>query len=59
MTTDRKLVRRLRAVLEHANIAVNDAAGWALATTSAAVVIEWWLTANRRKISCKTTTRAC
>ena len=43
VTTDRKLVRRLRAVLEHANIAVNDAAGWALATTSAAVVIEWWL----------------
>ena len=43
VTTDRKLVRRLRAILEHANIAVNDAAGWALATTSAAVVIEWWL----------------
>ena len=43
VTTDRKLVRRLRAVLEHANIYVNDAAGWALATTSAAVVIEWWL----------------
>lgn len=43
VTTDRKLVRRLRAVLEHANVSVNDAAGWALATTSAAVVIEWWL----------------
>jgi len=43
VTTDRKLVRRLRAILEHANVAVNDAAGWALATTSAAVVIEWWL----------------
>ncbi|MFK7816208.1 MAG: PD-(D/E)XK nuclease family protein [Gammaproteobacteria bacterium] len=43
VTTDRKLVRRLRAVLEHANISVNDAAGWALATTSAAVAIEWWL----------------
>ncbi len=43
VTTDRKLVRRLRAVLEHANITVNDAAGWALATTSAAVVVEWWL----------------
>jgi len=37
VTTDRKLVRRLRAVLEHANIPANDAAGWALATTSAAV----------------------
>jgi len=43
VTTDRKLVRRLRAVLEHANVSVNDAAGWALATTSAAVVVEWWL----------------
>ena len=43
VTTDRKLVRRLRAILEHANIAVNDSAGWALATTSAAVVVEWWL----------------
>jgi len=43
VTTDRKLVRRLRAVLEHANIAVNDAAGWSLATTSAAVIVEWWL----------------
>jgi len=43
VTTDRKLVRRLRAMLEHANVAVNDAAGWALATTSAAVVVEWWL----------------
>lgn len=43
VTTDRKLARRLRAVLEHANISVNDAAGWALATTSAAVVVEWWL----------------
>lgn len=43
VTTDRKLVRRLRAILEHAGITVNDAAGWALATTSAAVIIEWWL----------------
>ena len=43
VTTDRKLVRRLRAILEHANVNVNDDAGWALATTSAAVVVEWWL----------------
>ncbi len=40
---DRKLARRLRAVLEHANVRVNDLGGWALATTSAAVVIESWL----------------
>ena len=43
VTADRKLVRRLRAVLEHANVQVNDLGGWALATTSAAVVIELWL----------------
>ncbi len=43
VTTDRKLVRRLRAILDHANISANDAAGWALSTTSAAVVVEWWL----------------
>ena len=40
ITTDRKLVRRLRAVLEHANVPVNDLGGWALSTTSAVVVIE-------------------
>ena len=43
VSTDRKLVRRLRAVLEHANIKVNDLGGWALSTTSAAAVIECWL----------------
>ena len=43
VTTDRKLIRRLRALLEHANVTVNDPGGWALATTSAAVVVEWWL----------------
>ena len=43
VTTDRKLIRRLRAVLDHANVSVSDTAGWALATTSAAVVVEWWL----------------
>ena len=43
VSTDRKLVRRLRAVLEHANIKVNDYGGWAFSTTSAAAVIECWL----------------
>jgi len=43
VTSDRKLLRRLRAVLEHANVQVNDLGGWALATTSAVVVIELWL----------------
>ena len=43
VTADRKLARRLRAVLEHANVSVNDWGGWALETTSAAVVVESWL----------------
>jgi len=43
VTADRKLARRLRATLEHANVPVNDWGGWALATTSAAVVVESWL----------------
>ncbi len=40
---DRRLARRLRALLERANIALQDFAGWSLATTSAAAVIERWL----------------
>lgn len=43
VTTDRKLARRLRALLEHANVPINDPGGWALATTSSAVIVELWL----------------
>jgi len=43
ITSDRKLARRLRAVLEHANVQTNDLGGWALATTSTIVIIENWL----------------
>ncbi len=53
VTTDRKLVRRLRAVLDHANLMINDAAGWALATTSAAVVVEWWIQLIEERYSAK------
>lgn len=40
---DRKLSRRLRALLERAQIPLQDMAGWSLATTSAAAVVERWL----------------
>lgn len=40
---DRRVARRLRALLERSNIALQDHAGWSLATTSAASVIERWL----------------
>jgi len=43
VTENRKLARRLRALLERANINIQDTAGWALATTSAASVLERWL----------------
>lgn len=40
---NRKLSRRLRALLERAQVPLQDMAGWSLATTSAAAVIERWL----------------
>jgi ATP-dependent helicase/nuclease subunit B len=43
VSEDRKLSRRLRALLERANVPLNDKAGWSLATTQASTVIERWL----------------
>ncbi|MGD8594328.1 MAG: hypothetical protein PVF82_15960, partial [Gammaproteobacteria bacterium] len=43
VTENRRLARRLRALLERAGIVLQDSAGWALSTTSAATVIERWL----------------
>ena len=43
VTEDRKLARRVRALLERAGIQIQDYAGWALSTTSAASMIERWL----------------
>jgi len=43
VTENRKLARRLRALLERADVAIQDTAGWALATTSAATILERWL----------------
>ncbi len=43
ISEDRKLSRRLRALLERANIHLLDKAGWSLATTQAATIIERWL----------------
>ncbi|MDH3669635.1 MAG: PD-(D/E)XK nuclease family protein [Gammaproteobacteria bacterium] len=43
VTNDRKLARRVRALLERANVFLNDAAGWALSTTSAATALVRWL----------------
>lgn len=43
ITEDRRLARRVRALLERAGVQLQDAAGWALSTTSAAATIERWL----------------
>lgn len=43
VTDNRRLARRVRALLERANVMLDDAAGWALSTTSAATVVERWL----------------
>lgn len=43
VTENRRLARRVRALLERAGITLQDTAGWALSTTSAAAVLERWL----------------
>jgi len=43
ITEDRRLARRVRALLERAGIALQDTGGWALSTTSAAAALERWL----------------
>lgn len=43
VTNDRKLARRVRALLERADVGLVDAGGWALSTTSAATALARWL----------------
>ena len=43
ITEDRKLARRVRALLERSGIVIQDTAGWSLSTTSSATIIERWL----------------
>ena len=43
VTEDRKLARRVRALLERSDILIQDTAGWPLSTTSSATIIERWL----------------
>jgi ATP-dependent helicase/nuclease subunit B len=43
VTEDRRLARRIRALLERAGIPLQDSGGWALSTTSAAAAMERWL----------------
>ncbi|MHB8473180.1 MAG: PD-(D/E)XK nuclease family protein [Gammaproteobacteria bacterium] len=43
VTENRRLARRVRALLERAGLALQDSAGWALSTTRAAATLERWL----------------
>lgn len=43
ITQNRRLARRVRALLERAGIAIDDRSGWALSTTRAASALERWL----------------
>ena len=43
VTENRRLARRVRALLERADVPLHDLAGWALSTTRAGAVIERWL----------------
>lgn len=44
-TEDRRLARRVRALLERFGLSLADEAGWALSTSRAAAVVERWLEA--------------
>ena len=48
ISEDRKLSRRLRALLERADVPLQDKAGWSLATTQASTIIERWLECRAR-----------
>jgi ATP-dependent helicase/nuclease subunit B len=43
LTQDRRLARRLRALLERAGVALQDYGGWALSTSRAAAALDAWL----------------
>jgi ATP-dependent helicase/nuclease subunit B len=43
VTEDRRLGRRVRALLERAGVSLQDPGGWALSTTRAAAALERWL----------------
>ncbi len=52
ITGDRRLARRVRALLENSQIPLDDAGGWALSTTSAAALLERWLETIEEDFAC-------
>ncbi len=53
VTHDRKLARRVRALLERGNVTLQDAGGWALSTTSAATALVRWMECVEQNFSHK------
>ncbi len=53
VTEDRRLARRVRALLERAGLLLQDGAGWALSTTSAAAALERWLQCVEEDFACQ------
>lgn len=49
VTQDRRLARRLRALLERAGIELQDQGGWALSTSAAAAALHAWLDSFERR----------
>jgi ATP-dependent helicase/nuclease subunit B len=52
VTEDRRIARRVRALLEASGIELDDAGGWALSTTSAAAIVERWLETLEEDFAC-------
>jgi ATP-dependent helicase/nuclease subunit B len=52
VTEDRRLARRVRALLEASQIELDDPGGWALSTTSAAALLERWLETVEEDFAC-------
>jgi len=52
VTEDRRLARRVRALLERAGIDLQDSGGWALSTTTAAGILERWLECLEEDFTC-------
>jgi ATP-dependent helicase/nuclease subunit B len=52
VTADRRLARRVRALLEASGIPLDDPGGWALSTTSAAATLERWLESLEEDFAC-------
>lgn len=52
VSEERRLARRVRALLERAGVALQDRGGWALSTTSAAAVLERWLETVEEDFAC-------